>query len=1090
MGDSDKIAPQLKNKVAKADSGDRIRALLMLDNPTHLDGSRKNILGKLKRNAKGSQNHLEMALEKHAQTAGDVRVVNRFWITNMVLVEFTASHQRLQTMAALPGVRRVIPNFTLTAPEPDASTSTTAVDGEVTWGLDKIDAERVWDELGVDGSGVRVATLDTGVDISHPDLAGKMATDNPADPNYPGGWMEFNSSGGLVRSQPHDSAYHGTHVSGTIHGGHDSGVAIGGAYGAELMHGLVIPGGGGSFAQVAAGMQWTVAPVDADGNPAGEPADVVNMSLGGNGFHDEMIAPTRAMRAAGTFPAFAIGNNCGSLGTASPGNVYDAVGVGATDDADNIASFSCGGVVQKSSWDNPPAEWPDSYVKPNISAPGVDVWSASPGGGYRYLSGTSMATPHTAATVALMRSAAPELTVEQILDTLSDTAFWDNRYAPAPPDTRFGMGRINAFEATRVVAIKSGVTGTVTDADTGDPVADATVTVTPGDIEIKTGSDGEYTARAEPGTYTVKTSAFGYDTATSEGVQVTADTFTTVNTALQPGPRGDISGTVSFAESGHGIPGVAVSVQGTPVEFSAETGTDGTYTISNVPVGEYQVAAEHPTFTAPAPVTVTVTEGGTATADHAFGPPPRSVALVGRYMEQYQDVVFEPRGIDSVVYSYDELLDAAQHSTVILGYGLSSEYDQATFQSFLNATDASGAGVIFTHHAFGSANGIKQLSLHTGQPVSVGQSSGGSGSAESYYEITANHPILEGFAPGDHIVIDNSTQAKWAGWFDGYSGEGRQTIASMGRTLDGVLGGGIGVDQRANSRHVLLSTHGVSSTRGPDEWTPEATQLFLNAINWASPPPVANQPYFALHHLQLGTDVVKVNQSVTIEASIKNVGASGGDYDAALLVDDEIADTKSVNLDAGESTTVTWSISRDQLGVYDVRVAYLESSFRVRAPIVDLAANRVKDSDGATPPLADAVVELIDDGAVAPIGRTDSDGEISFEIPDAIGEYTLVVRRDRADSDSEAYLLHQVITVIDDKGVTLSPRVLSGSKDTPETGDDLSTRVDLDLDTVNQDHTGWAYLRPSATAPYGYGFTPGDLIASVDTYQAVTVNRV
>jgi subtilisin family serine protease len=491
------VAPELVAQVEAAQVGETVQALMMLPNVANLEGDRENVLDTLRDHAAGTQAAVEESI------GGTATVVNRFWVTNMLLVEFPAGIGTLNALAGTPGVQRVIPNFELTAPEPTPSTATVTPDAELTWGLDKIEADRVWSELGVDGSGIRVATLDTGVDISHPDLAGRMVTDDPDDPRHPGGWMEFDNSGGLVASNPHDTAYHGTHVSGTIHGGATSGTAVGVAPGAEMMHGIVIPGGSGSFAQVAAGMQWAVAPTDAAGNPAGRPADVVNMSLGANGFHADMVAPTRAIRAAGTFPAFAIGNNCATGGTGSPGNVLEAVAVGATDGSDNVAAFSCGGVVRRNQWTAPPADWPDSWVKPDISAPGADVYSTSPGGGYRTLSGTSMATPHTAGTVALMLSAAGDLPTEDVVDVLADTGFWDDRYATAPPDTRFGAGRINAFGAVALVALNSGVRGTVTDVATGAPVDGVTIEIQPGDRGAVTGPDGTFTSRLQPGTYTI-----------------------------------------------------------------------------------------------------------------------------------------------------------------------------------------------------------------------------------------------------------------------------------------------------------------------------------------------------------------------------------------------------------------------------------------------------------------------------------------------------------------------------------------------------------------------------------------------------------
>ena len=1081
------VATELAAQVAATPTGEPVRALLMLPNAEKLTGGRERVLDTLRAHADRTQTDVRVSLERT-----DAVVLNRFWIANMLLVEFPASTENLAALAATPGVSEVTPNFTVTVPETTATVG--ALDAELTWGLQKIGAGRVWDELGVDGSGVRVATLDTGVDITHPDLAGRMATDDPSDPTHPGGWMEFDSAGNLVSSAPHDSQYHGTHVSGTIHGAATSGVAIGVARGAELMHGLVIPGGSGSFTQVAAGMQWAVAPTDADGNPAGEPADVVNMSLGGNGFQQAMVAPTRAMRAAGVFPAFAIGNNCGTLGTASPGNVFEAVAVGATDDADNVASFSCGAVVRKNQWTTPPTEWPDTYVKPNVSAPGVDVVSASPGGGYRTLSGTSMATPHTAGAVALMLSAAGGLSIDEIVDVLGDTAFWDDRYAEQPPDTRFGIGRIDAYEATRLVALDSGVEGVVTSG--GDPVSGVTVTINPGGRRVVTGDDGHYTTRLAPGTYDLTATAFGYEDATVSGVEVSDGGVTTADLALTSRPRGAVTGTATLDESGHGIPGVEVRVLDVPIDLSATTGVDGTYRIDGVPVGTYRVSATAAKFQAPPAVEVTVTAGAAATADLVFGAPPDSVAIVdsaASRAEQYRDVVFAPRGITTSIYNWTQLAQAAQHKTVVLGYGLSTNYNAANFQAFLDATDANGTGVIFTDHAFGTHTGVRQLSVHTGRPATVGQNSSGAGtsSAQSYYEVTAAHPMLDGHAVGDRIVIDDSTQAKWVAWFDGYAGEGRQTIGNLGRTADGIRGGGIGVDQRANNRHVLLSTHGVSATRGPADWTVAATELFLDAITWASPPPVANQPYFALHDLRVTPDVVRVDQPVTVSAGIKNVGGSTGAYNVVLQVGGQPSATTPVTLAAGAATRVTWTVRRDQLGSVDVRVEHLSGSFRVRAPIVSLTASTV-DAPGAAAvsALAGATVELLDGEAVVSLGRTDDVGRLAFEIPDPVGSYTLVVRRDRT-ADGPAYLLHRRVTIIDDVPVAFTPRVLAGGASAPgSVGENLAVRADLRLDRADDRHTASVFVRAAATAPYGYRYAPGALVATLDRYEAVAVHEV
>ena len=142
--------------------------------------------------------------------------------------------------------------------------------------------------------------------------------------------------------------------------------------------------------------QWILAPTDLNGanpDPSKRP-DIVNNSWGA-GPGDEFYRDTvTAWRAAGIIPVFSSGNpgpDCGQGG--SPGDFNEVFSAGATDVDDNIADFSGRG--------------PSVYgkINPDISAPGVDVISSVPGGGYESFSGTSMAAPHTSGTIALLLSA-------------------------------------------------------------------------------------------------------------------------------------------------------------------------------------------------------------------------------------------------------------------------------------------------------------------------------------------------------------------------------------------------------------------------------------------------------------------------------------------------------------------------------------------------------------------------------------------------------------------------------------------------------------------------------------------------------------
>ncbi len=131
------------------------------------------------------------------------RVLNTFWLKNMVLVR--ATPDTLRQLAALAPVERVIPNFTLETPpgetpEKSAAAVARATAGATTWGLAKIGADKAQDDRKLTGAGVRVAVLDTGIDIAHPDLSGKLAGADSADPAHPGAGSSSTPKGARSRA--------------------------------------------------------------------------------------------------------------------------------------------------------------------------------------------------------------------------------------------------------------------------------------------------------------------------------------------------------------------------------------------------------------------------------------------------------------------------------------------------------------------------------------------------------------------------------------------------------------------------------------------------------------------------------------------------------------------------------------------------------------------------------------------------------------------------------------------------------------------------------------------------------------------------
>jgi bacillopeptidase F len=411
--------------------------------------ARGAVITALKKTAESSQRGLLADLEQ-ARKAGSVLKVESFWIANIVAV--TSTKDVMQRVAHRSDVERIMPNQEIhlikdAGPLKAAASDQTSQGGpiamgtptiqSVEWGIQRIGAPQVWDHYGINGQGAVVASLDTGVDLNHPALHDKwrgLNADGTTDATY--SWFDAVGSGPL----PYDDHGHGTHTTGTMVGS-DGANQIGVAPGAKWIAAKILSSSGsGSSDNIIRAGQWVLAP---GGDPSKAP-DVVNNSWGGGpGVDDWFRDVVRAWRAAGIFPAFAAGNDGGADGSVSnPGNYPESFAVGAVDSNDNLADFSGRG----------PSPY-DNIMKPQVAAPGVNVRSSVPGGGYEGgWSGTSMATPHVSGTVALLRAANAALTVDQIEQILENSADakTDSRY-PTSPNNGYGHGILNAFNAVAMV---------------------------------------------------------------------------------------------------------------------------------------------------------------------------------------------------------------------------------------------------------------------------------------------------------------------------------------------------------------------------------------------------------------------------------------------------------------------------------------------------------------------------------------------------------------------------------------------------------------------------------------------------------------
>nr|WP_026583445.1 S8 family peptidase [Bacillus sp. J33] len=409
---------------------------------------RSAVLSSLRSTAIETQGHVADFLQKQ-EKAGKAKDVQSFYIVNAIAV--TATKDVMEQIATFPEVEKILPNETrqLHKPTKEAEKAfhTQAETNSIEWNIDRVGAPAVW-EMGIDGSGTVVASIDTGVQWNHPALKEKYRGYNAAEPDSPSheyNW--FDATAG--QTAPYDDQGHGTHVTGTMVGSEPNGSnQIGVAPGAKWIAVKAFTASGGTDIDLLEAGEWILAPKDADGNPHPEKApDVVNNSWGGGPGLDEWYRPmVQAWRAAEIFPEFSAGNttlfNPGGPGSvATPANYPESFATGATDISNGLASFSLQGPS------------PYQEIKPDVSAPGVNIRSSVPGSGYEGgWNGTSMAGPHVSAVAALLRQVDSSLTVEEMEDILLTTSTpLTNGTYPESPNNGFGYGLVNAFDAVSSV---------------------------------------------------------------------------------------------------------------------------------------------------------------------------------------------------------------------------------------------------------------------------------------------------------------------------------------------------------------------------------------------------------------------------------------------------------------------------------------------------------------------------------------------------------------------------------------------------------------------------------------------------------------
>ncbi|RLO06839.1 hypothetical protein DYB28_003705 [Aphanomyces astaci] len=339
-----------------------------------------------------------------------------FWIAPAAICRGLTKEQ-IDQVARLPNVKSVAFPDNVQLIEPVLSEELTVKAGEVNatvpqWGVTTTGAPDIWKYY--KGKGVVVGSIDTGAEYRHESLKNNWRASK--------GW--FNPYNGTLFPLPVDSARHGTHTIGTMVGSHGIGVAPEAQWIACM--GLYIREG------TPAGLlkcgEFMLCPTRLDGtHPECKlGADVINNSWGStkgyNPVYEDMVT---SWRAAGITPIFANGNSgpkCGTTG--NPGMYTRVISVGAVGSAQKdpnyLAPFSSKGPGYPRDANNQTL----TIVKPDISAPGYPTLSANARvlDGYLHMSGTSMAAPHIAGVVALLKSAQSDLTYDEIYGYLTKTA--------------------------------------------------------------------------------------------------------------------------------------------------------------------------------------------------------------------------------------------------------------------------------------------------------------------------------------------------------------------------------------------------------------------------------------------------------------------------------------------------------------------------------------------------------------------------------------------------------------------------------------------------------------------------------------------
>lgn len=397
-----------------------------------------------------------------------------FYIVNAIAV-YNPDIDLLKQIAEREEVERIAldPRIKLDLPTPSFmfELQSSPDSSQIADNLKYIGATRVWEEFGVFGEGIVLASQDTGADWQHPALIRKYRGYEAHQVSHDYHWHDaihhsitgHDKKCGYNLRFPCDDNDHGTHTIGTMLGSDQNGKIIGVAPEAQWIACRNMDAGDGRPSTYLECFEFFLAPYPygadprINGNPNLSPHIINNSwscpkSEGCKG--DEILDALKALKSAGIMVVVSAGNedpNCSSISDQPASHSRWSLRVGAFDHRkDRIARFSSRG----------PSLY-DGAVGPDPVAPGVDILSSVPGGEYEswMWSGTSMAGPHVAGVVALLWSARPDLIgkIDESINLLKKAAkpkaadqLCGERKISEIPNNTFGWGILDAYETLKL----------------------------------------------------------------------------------------------------------------------------------------------------------------------------------------------------------------------------------------------------------------------------------------------------------------------------------------------------------------------------------------------------------------------------------------------------------------------------------------------------------------------------------------------------------------------------------------------------------------------------------------------------------------